>query len=380
MVFDVAVVGAGPGGATAAGCLARARKRVVLIEKESVPRYKTCGGGVVPRAAAMMGVSIEEAIEYVCTKVELHVDAANLHAVIGDGEPLIYMTMRATLDALLLRAAREAGADIMTDCAVTDVSQDAEGVTLTTSRGNVRAGYVIGADGARSITARRAGWKETRTFAPALECEVTVSDADYERLSRTTRFDFDVIPRGYAWVFPKRANHLSIGLGRLRDESTNLHEALARYMKLLKLEPVAMEHHGSVVPISPRRDGLARGRVLLVGDAAGVADPVAAEGISHAIISARLAAEAICEAEPGRAAEVYEAKIEAELMGELRDARTLSGMLYGGRWLRNLVLRWHKARAAKAVADVFSGRRRFSQVLQRRSRLLRYALERTAAR
>jgi len=374
--FDVAVVGSGPAGACAARWCAQRGLAVVLIERETLPRYKTCGGGVVPRAAGLMGIDIASAVQRVSRVIELHVPGLAKQVVEHDGEALIYMTMRDTLDALLTESAVAAGVTLHAGCSVTGLEQHDDRVMLATDDGPIAARYVLAADGAKSMVAKLAGWSETRRFAPALECEVRVDEPTMQRLGQATRFDFDFIRGGYAWVFPKR-EHLSIGLGRLREAAGNLNAGLRRYLDVLGIDAdTPMERHGYVVPISARRDGFTRGRVLLLGDAAGFADPVAAEGISHAVISARCAAEAVCD---GRdAAGVYERLIERDLMPELRAAEVLSRLLYEHRLLRAVVLRLQQRRAARAMVDVFSGRRTFTDVLRRRSWLLRYILGRAA--
>jgi flavin-dependent dehydrogenase len=241
---------------------------------------------------------------------------------------------------------------------------------------------VLAADGARSNVAKLAGWEETRQFAPAVEWEVHVNEADMRRHSQAVRFDFDFIRGGYAWVFPKR-NHLSIGLGRLRTpgsapgSDSNLNEATARYLDSLGIDRnTPMQRHGYVVPITPRTDAIAHHRILLLGDAAGLADPVAAEGITHALRSAHLAADAVTQHTDPAAA--YTRLIDQHLMPELRAAKILSRLLYEHRLLRTMVLRLQRRRAVEAMVNVFTGRRTFTDVLAHRSRLLRYLLMRAA--
>src|SRR2546426_1890543 len=71
-MFDVAVVGAGPAGATAALTLARRGLKVALLEKDTLPRYKTCGGALVGRAPALLPPDIEQVLERRCGQAELH--------------------------------------------------------------------------------------------------------------------------------------------------------------------------------------------------------------------------------------------------------------------------------------------------------------------
>ena len=174
-------------------------------------------------------------------------------------------------------------------------------------------------------------------LVPALECECC-QESDFERLSRTARLDFELLPSGYAWVFPKK-EHPSIGVLSARRRNARLQESLERYLALLGIhEPEKVERHGYVIPVKPRSGNLMRGRVLLAGDAAGLVDPVTGEGITYAIRSGQLAAQALleCEWDPLRTARRYQSLLEAEVLRELKSARVLAWILTttaSGGWL-----------------------------------------------
>ena len=180
------------------------------------------------------------------------------------------------------------------------------------------------------MVARQAGWDNLTNLIPALECEVFVKERDFERLNRTARFDFELIPNGYAWVFPKK-EHLSIGVLSMKRGRVNLPQALERYLEVLALgAPEKIERHGYVIPVTPRRSPLARGRVLLAGDAAGLVDPVTAEGITCALRSGQLVAQALIETalDPSKAASKYQSLLEEEILPELNAGRILAWVLY----------------------------------------------------
>src|ERR1043166_352517 len=113
--YDVAVVGAGPAGASAALDLARQGVNVVIIEKAALPRYKTCGGGVVGRAMRFLPVDIRAAIEQECYYAELNLLDHNLHFTTQREDPIVSMTMRDQLDYQLVEAARAAGAKLLSE-------------------------------------------------------------------------------------------------------------------------------------------------------------------------------------------------------------------------------------------------------------------------
>ena len=361
-MFDVAVVGAGPAGATAALTLARHGLSVALLERGALPRYKTCGGGLVARALALLPPEVDQVLERRCPQAELHLFDANRHyraAREPPAPPIIAMTMRDRLDQVLASAAVAAGAALRAPCTVRGVSHGPREVRLETDTGPVTAAFVIAADGATGELARLAGWDDGRHLIPALEYEVRVDDATLDRFARVPRFDVGVIPHGYAWVFPKTA-HLSVGVLTTHRGAINLHRKLEEYLRVIGLAPQAMERHGFVIPVHPRAGPLARERMLLVGDAAGLADPVTAEGISPAVRSGGLAAHAIIASElnPPRARAGYHTALQP-MLAELRVARMLARLLYEHPRARRWVFGRVGQRLVEAITDVFMGARTY---------------------
>jgi geranylgeranyl reductase family protein len=351
--YDVAVVGAGPAGASCALRLAEAGRRVALLDQKVPPRYKTCGGGLVWRARELFGIELNGCVETECHTAEMHLLDAGLEFRVEHTKPLVTMTMRADLDHRLVEAARAAGVELLAPRRVRGLTQSSSDVQLETDGEPLVARYCVAADGAGSRTARAAGWPENENVIPALESEIRVAPIDHARFAGSARFDFGLLPSGYAWVFPKR-DHLSVGcLSRLRGWGA-LREDLETYLKHLGLaEHGRREDHGFVIPVAPRSAELARGRVALIGDAAGLADPVTGEGISWAILSGHLAARALTAHpdDPAAMCNIYSELLDRDMLPELKIARRLAGLLYEYPRLRRLAFR----RVGQSLCDVVGG-------------------------
>jgi geranylgeranyl reductase family protein len=372
-LYDVAVIGAGPAGCSAALTLTRKGLSVVLLEKENLPRYKTCGGGVLHRAFKLLPPEVERVVERRFNSAQLNFLGTDLNFVVTRSEPIIHMTMRADLDCLLAREAGTAGAEIVESCPVRHVTVREQFVEISADRGNFRAKFVIAADGVHSATAKAAGWPDLPALAPALEYEVHLAEKDFERFGKIPRFDFNSIEAGYAWVFPKRA-HLSVGILCTRRVSADLHARLMDYLERLGITKIQkIERHGYLIPLVPRRGALARGRVLLVGDAAGLVDPVTAEGISYAVRSGQLAATALadCRLDVSQAGKLYQSLLETEILRELRAGRVLANVLYNYPRFRNWVFRFRGRELSEFVADVVMGERNYTSALKKPSSYLK---------
>ncbi|MFQ5509875.1 MAG: geranylgeranyl reductase family protein [Leptospirillia bacterium] len=362
-IWDAVVVGAGPAGCAAARLLAEAGLSTVLIEKEPLPRYKTCGGGLIARALAELPETTMQAVERVCHTATMQVVGSRRGYRAERPAPVVSMVMRERLDALLAEAAVRAGAELRDGTAVTHLNEDANGVTLHTGHGSLRARLLVAADGVNGPCARAAGWPRYHP-APAVEWEVETDSFTMDRLDGTARFDLWAVPGGYGWVFPKKT-HLSVGMvamqPRPRNPAIDLNGATSRYLQGLGISFHSAARHGHRIPIIPRSGPPAKGRVFLTGDALGLADAVTAEGISSALISGRLAAEAIVAmaAEPQTAAGHYARRLALEVFPDLAVTRLLGNVVYRRPWLVRAVLDCFSEPLGKRLTDVITGQRRY---------------------
>lgn len=288
-LYDVIIIGAGPGGATAAYFLGEAGRRVLVLEKEALPRYKACGGGLsTEMLEKVFPFSFESVIEARIQTVGYTLGERRVSVPVP--QQSIRTVMRDRFDAHLLAHAK---AEVRPGVAVRRVTEAADRVIVETADGARYEGrYLIGADGAKSVVARDLKLRRNRMVAAALEAEVRVAPEVQRRLGSELLFIFGEIRDGYAWVFPKAA-HLSVGIAAVRPRPGELQATLKRLADRYGIALEGADVHGHPIPLYTRRDPLVTPRSLLVGDAAGLADPFSGEGIRLAIKSGRLAAQAI---------------------------------------------------------------------------------------
>jgi geranylgeranyl reductase family protein len=290
--FDAIVVGAGPAGSTTAYRLARAGARVCLLDRARFPRDKPCGGGLTLRAVRELPFSVEPVVEDRVDTLELGFRYRRRWSGRG-AEPLILMTQRRRLDAFLAEQAAAAGADFRDGVKVTWVDA---GASVVVEGERLAADVVVGADGANGVTARSLGLP-AHEHGVALEGNVGYAHATRERYSGRAVIELGVVPGGYAWVFPK-ADHVNVGVGGWQSEGPRLRERLRELCAAFGIDEAAVRDlRGHRLPMRGASRRPVEGRILLVGDAAGLVDPLSGDGMYEAFISARLAAEAILEGE-----------------------------------------------------------------------------------
>jgi geranylgeranyl reductase family protein len=294
--YDAIVVGAGPAGSTAAYRLARAGADVLLLDRARFPRDKPCGGGVTGRAARLLPFSIDPVVEHVVTAVDLRLRYGRGFAR-GDDDPLVYMTQRKRLDHFLVEQAAGAGAEVREGVKVAGLQVGDDGVAVEGFEGRV----LIGADGVNGVTARALGLGGNRVVGVALEGNLPYAKLDRKRYDGRLALEIGVVPGGYGWVFPK-ADHANFGVGGWASEGPRLRDHLRRLCEAHDASFDDLEElRGYRLPLRSPRSTLARGRALIVGDAAGLIDPVSGDGMFEGFLSSRYAAEAVADLLQGRA-------------------------------------------------------------------------------
>ncbi|MEY2582912.1 MAG: hypothetical protein QOE09_2761 [Ilumatobacteraceae bacterium] len=381
-IADVVVIGAGPAGTTAATLLARAGRDVVVIDKAVFPRDKCCGDGLTTLALRELQCLDLRPAMVPSWKT---VDAAWLRSPSGrevclplpsDGI-FAATTPRRELDSALLDLAIAAGATVHQGHALEAVRLEESLVEVDVAGiGTIRARYVIAADGMWSATRKALGvgesgylgeWHAFRQYAR------NVTGPAAERL--IVWFEPDLLP-GYMWSFPLPGGRVNIGFGVQRDGVRKVRDMKQEWDDLLR-RPHVVEalgpgfelegrHTAWPIPAGVDRATLTSGRVFFVGDAAMATDTMTGEGIGQALLTARLAAEAIIEGGGLAAVDVarrYRSAVRHHLLADHKVSAVLSKVLsreLGARgairllaasaWARRNFARWMFEDEPRAIA------------------------------
>jgi geranylgeranyl reductase family protein len=304
MRFDVAIIGAGPAGSSAAYFLARAGVKVLLLDKATFPRDKTCGDGLVPRALpilAEMGV-LNSIAAHGWKLNHLEIFAPSGRSVHFDIPPLPHapnhaiVIPRLELDNLLLQKAIESGADFRGGVHVHDVQTDTDGVTISADD-TYHAVLAIVATGANVALLSSLGLNPPKP-------NIVAARAYFEGIESLPphfqfRFDGVVLP-GYGWVFPLSPSSANIGAGFIRTGKHEHHQSAQTAFNDFIQTPALKAMLGNARQIGalrsfPIRTDFASAptfveRVMLVGEAAGLVNPLTGDGIDFALESGKIVA------------------------------------------------------------------------------------------
>lgn len=295
-VWDVIVVGAGPAGSAAARAVAAAGRRVLLLEKARLPRYKTCGGGIIgpSRDALPPGFDLPLRDRVYAVTFSLNGRMARTRR---SRRMLFGLVNRPEFDHALVESAVDAGAELRTGAQVLRVEQHGPAVPDRRTVAVVLAGgetllarAVVGADGSASRIGTHVGVRMEQVDL-GLEAEIPVPPEVAAEWSGRILIDWGPLPGSYGWVFPK-GDILTVGVIAARGEGAATRQYLEEFIDRLGLSGFEPEvSSGHLTRCRAQDSPLSRGRVLVCGDAAGLLEPWTREGISFALRSGRLAGE-----------------------------------------------------------------------------------------
>lgn len=295
---DVLVIGAGPAGSTAAIRLARNGASVLLVDKAVFPRDKPCGGGLTIRAVRELPVPPDPVVEHAVRSMGFRLFYRRRFER-SASQPLVLMTQRRRLDHYLVDQAARAGADVRQGVKVSALEVDGPGVHAVVGGEQVAAQVVVGADGVNGTSRRLLGLGGGHRLFAALEGNVSKELAG-KRFDGIAEFELGTIRGGYGWVFPK-GDHVNVGVWGDEQAASSLRAHLNELCRAHRLDPSSVRDlRGHRLPLRRAGSVAARGRALLVGDAAGVVDPLTGDGMFEAFASSRLAAATIEDLLAGR--------------------------------------------------------------------------------
>jgi len=312
--YDVAVVGAGPAGAAAALAAARAGARTVLLEREPLPRYKRCGGGMIGASQAAVAVAGVDLDALALDRVgRITFTSRGRAGFTRTTEPFLPMVLRSQLDQALVDVACEAGVELVTGVTVTAYDERDGRVRVQTRDGTLSAGAVVGADGAGSRAAAHVGVVCAQVDL-GMEAELpTPPGSDW---AGHVLLDWGPVPGSYGWVFPK-GDTLTVGVIGDRRRGEAVRAYYRGFVASLGLDLTTAHHDGGhLTRVRAPGSPLVRGRVLVAGDAAGLLEPWTREGISFALRSGALAGAAAA-GDPA----AYPSAVERELGPEVAAGR-----------------------------------------------------------
>ena len=371
--LDVIVAGAGPAGAIAARDLARGGAHVALVDG-SFPREKPCGGGVTARALALIGPEMPEIGPFGRTvhAVRFQADRGAAEVDLEPGAELEVFS-RETFDGALLKLAISTGACHATS-RVRAISREGGGWCVDLANGEcLRAPWLLGADGAGGPVRRKVFRAFERrhlsiaagSYVDGAEChEIVIGFVEH--------------PRGYLWSFP-RPGHLAVGACAQADEASTaeMHAITDRWLDTYPAAAgLPRRRYAWPIPSLDTHDldceRPSGPRWMLLGDAAGLVDPITREGIYFAIRSGMLAAQSLLGADGARE---YDGAIRDEIHTELRRAAALKAGFFRPRFTRLLIQALNTSPGIRAVmADLVAGRQPYRGLKRRLLGTLEFGL------
>ena len=371
-MFDCIIVGAGPAGGSAAYHLANQGHSVLVLDKADFPRTKSCGGGVSPEVAKWFDFDFSPVVQNHVSQVKYTFKMGDPAEVeLKDVTPM-WMVQRSQFDNFLIEQATGKGAEFKSGVEVTAASLQDDAWQVQTSAGTFEGKYLMAADGANSTVAKLLGMGNSPTIAAAsLQVPGVVSD----RRKVTAFFDFGSLKNGFMWCFPK-ADGYSLSAAYVRNpkgKPDELKKQLTKYAELFDLDPSQGEYREHPLNLWQENRTLHSDRALLVGEAAGIVDPLIGEGIRPAMFTGVRAAKAVMGALAGDANTLaeYTAEVNQLWGGNLAKADFLAGLFFKAPKIA-YKMGVKRPAAGQLMGKILCGELSYSQVADKATQKLKF--------
>lgn len=364
-IYDAIIVGAGPGGSSLAAMLAKAGLHVLMLEKQSFPRYKVCGGGITKRALMKMPADItpiirDQADSLVAVKGNKYIQ------VFKNSTPFIYLVMRSELDHLLAEHAAGCGAELIENAFVKKVTEYEDHVKVYTQNRQYSGKYLVGADGVDSVVAKLVGLMPAQRKALTLEYEFRCDRETAEKYKGKIVIDNNSVPNGHTWIFPKNGI-LSTGIVSYSLNQKRISQYLLSFLDDQGVDGILISAKEAVIMSA---NGIGQSmmtkRTALIGDAAGLVDSFTGEGIYYALWSAELLSARLLETiKDGQDTySNYQNDVDGAIVRELKIMDRLSREFYKDPPFMQKIAA-HFPELSSMYFDVLEGKRDYEQLYMR---------------
>ena len=282
---DVAIVGGGASGTTAAFHLANQGRKICILEKNTCSSSKGCGGGMSAAVQNWFPFELKPIIEEVIKNVEFTWCLSDTVVAELAGSSPFWIVKRENLDSFLLNQAIDSGSDLLTSFNVIEIKKHSNVWQITALDGRqIEAKAIVIADGSNSP------WAKYFNLGPKKQHHAaTFSGRIHGRgslKSGTVRFEFGLVKNGFAWAFPLK-NEVNIGMGTFIDNKNAMpiNEILESFIPSLGFDLSQLNGQEAKLRVWNGHSNLNGEGILVTGDAASLCDPFLAEGLRPSLMS-----------------------------------------------------------------------------------------------